>query len=506
MARRHGGRQGRAEAGPPPAKDYSRLRHPFAPQRIFSDDEVTAIHQAALEVLQELGLKVLLPEARQILADAGARVSDEMVYFGRDMVEEALRTAPRSWRVNARNPDHSHVYEPGALFFSGSGGCPNASDAVRGRRPGDLESYTDALKLQQHFSVIHKFSPSAEPQDVPVPLRHYAMIRAQMATGDKALFGYARGRAQIEDTFEMVRLGMGLSDEEFLNNSWCSTVINTNSPRMIDAPMAQGIVDFARAGQMLIITPFCLAGAMAPITVAGALTLQHAESLGAITLAQMARPGAPVSYGGFGSNVDMKSGSPAFGTPEHVKMQLGSGQLARHIGLPWRSAAGSASNVADAQGATENMMGLWGGMMSGATLIVHSGGWLEGGLTFGYEKMITDLEGVQMIADLCAPTSGAEAEIGMDALRDVEPGGHFFATQHTMERYDQAFYSPLVADLSNFGSWEEAGAEDAATRATRVWQGILAEYTPPPGCDEAVARIEQFIADRSAAGGAPPME
>ncbi len=505
--RRSGGRAGRKAADAvEKSADYSKLRHPFQPQSLFSEDQIAAIHDSALIVLEELGLKVLLPEARDLLIKAGAWAEGDMVFFGRDLVNEALSTAPRSWIMNARNPAHSHVYEPGALFFAAAGGCPNASDAVRGRRPGDLESFTDALKLQQHFSAIHKLSPSAEPQDVPVHLRHYAMIRAQLEVGDKAVFGYARGRAQIEDTFEMVRLGMGLSDDDFLNNSWCSTVINTNSPRMIDGPMAQGILDFARAGQTLIITPFCLAGAMAPITVAGALTLQHAEALGAITLAQMARPGAPVSYGGFGSNVDMKSGSPAFGTPEHVKMQLGSGQLARLIDLPWRSAAGSASNAPDAQGMAENDMGLWGGMMSNATLVVHAAGWLEGGLSFGYEKFITDMEAVQMIADLCAPTPGDAAEIGMKALRDVEPGGHFFATEHTMERYDRAFYRPLVADLTNFGSWEEAGAEDAATRATRIWQGILAEYKAPEGCDEAVARVEQFIADRTAAGGASPME
>ena len=506
MARRQGGRKGRADAGPPTGPDYSHLRHPFVPQSLFSDDEIAAIHEAALTVLEELGLKILLPEARELLARAGAVVEDDMVRFGRDLVAEALRTAPRSWVWHARNPAHSHVYEQGALFFTAAGGCPNTHDALRGRRPGDLQSYTEALRLQQHFSAIHKFSPSAEPQDVPVHLRHYAMVRAQLENGDKSLFGYARGRAQIEDTFEMVRLGLALDEEQFLNQSWCSTVINTNSPRMIDAPMAQGIIDFARAGQTLVITPFCLAGAMAPITVAGALTLQHAEALGAITLAQMARAGAPVSYGGFGSNVDMKSGSPAFGTPEHVKMQLGSGQLARHIGLPWRSAAGSASNAPDAQGMAENDMGLWGAMMSNATLVVHAAGWLEGGLSFGYEKFITDMEAVQMIAELCRPTPGDASEIGMEALRDVEPGGHFFATQHTMERYDRAFYTPLVADLSNFGSWEEAGAEDAATRATRIWQGVLAEFSPPEGCDEAAARIEQFIADRSAKGGAAPLE
>lgn len=505
--RRTGGRAGRrAASAVAAAADYSQLSHPFEPQKLFSDDQIAAIHDSALTVLEELGLKILLPEARDLLGQAGARVVEEMVYFGRDLVLEALRTAPRSWVMHARNRAHSHLYEPGALLFAAAGGCPNAHDAVRGRRPGDLERFTEALKLQQHFSAIHKMSPSAEPQDVPVHLRHYAMIRAQLEVGDKSIFGYARGRQQIEETFEMVRLGLGLSETSFLNNSWCSTVINTNSPRMIDAPMAQGIIDFARAGQTLVITPFCLAGAMAPITIAGALTLQHAEALGAITRAQMARPGAPVSYGGFGSNEDMKSGAPAFGTPEHVKMQLGSGQLARLIDLPWRSAAGSASNAADAQGATENNMGLWGAMMSNATLVVHAAGWLEGGLSFGYEKFITDMEAVQMIAELCAPTLGDDAEIGMKALRDVEPGGHFFATEHTMERYDQAFYQPLVADLSNFGSWEEAGAETAATRATRIWQGILADFKAPAGCDEAVARIEQFIADRTAAGGATPLD
>ncbi len=506
MARRSGGRQGRADQGPPPQKDYGHLRHPFQPQNLFSDDEVAAIHDAALTVLENLGIKILLPEARQVLAAAGARVDEDMVRIGCDLVAEALRTAPSSWKMNARNPANTLTYEPGALLFTAAGGCPNAHDAVRGRRPGDLQSYTEAIQLQQHFSAIHKLSPSAEPQDVPVPLRHYAMMHAQMANADKSLFAYARGREQIEDTFQMVRLGMDLSDDEFLNNSWCSTVINTNSPRMIDAPMAQGILDFARAGQMLIITPFCLAGAMAPITVAGALTLQHAEALAAITLAQIARPGAPVSYGGFGSNVDMKSGSPAFGTPEHVKMQLGSGQLARHIGLPWRSAAGSASNAPDAQGATENDMGLWGAMLSNATMVVHAAGWLEGGLSFGYEKFITDIEAVQMLAEMCKPTSGSAAEIGMEALRDVDPGGHFFATQHTMDRYDQAFYRPLVADLSNYGSWEEAGGQDAATRATKIWQDVLAEFTPPDGCAEAAARLDQFIADRTAQGGAAPLE
>jgi trimethylamine--corrinoid protein Co-methyltransferase len=197
-----------------------------------------------------------------------------------------------------------------------------------------------------------------------------------MKLGDKPMFVYARGREQVAQSFEMIRLGFNLSEAEFTDGVWACTVINSNSPRMLDNPMAQGLIDFARAGQMSIITPFCLAGAMAPITVAGALTLQHAEALAGITLSQLAAAGAPISYGGFSSNVDMKSGSPAFGTPEHIKMQIGAGQLARYIGLPWRSATGAASNTADMQAATETNMAIWGGTLANATLLVHAAGWL----------------------------------------------------------------------------------------------------------------------------------
>jgi trimethylamine--corrinoid protein Co-methyltransferase len=303
----------------------------------------------------------------------------------------------------------------------------------------------------------------------------------------------------------MVRRGFALSDADFTDGVWVSTVINSNSPRRLDTPMARGIIDFARAGQMSIITPFCLAGAMAPVTVAGALVLQHAEALACIALAQLAAPGAPVSYGGFSSNVDMKSGAPAFGTPEHMKMQLGAGQLARHIGLPWRSAAGSAANTTDAQGATENALGLMGAVMAGATLVIHAAGWLEGGLTFGFEKMICDLEAVQTVAELCAATDADAAAMAFEAIRDVAPGGHFFATQHTMDRFDRAFYAPLVADLSNFGNWTANGALSAEERATAVWQDRLASFTAPAGAAEIAERVAPYVARMTAAGGAHPV-
>ncbi len=505
---RQGGRRSRERKPRGRAVNYRQLRNPFTPQTVFCDDEVAAIHETALKVLEELGLRILLAEGRALFASAGAIIDEEtqMVRIGRDIVASALESAPRSIRLRAASPEREQLVEPGAILFTAGAGCPNASDMERGRRPGSLADYDEALKLQQSFDVIHLLGPSAEPQDVPTHLRHYAFARSQLTLCDKPMFVYARGAAQVAESFEMIKLAHGLDEAGFRDGVWATTVINSNSPRQLDVPMARGIIDFARAGQMSIITPFCLAGAMAPITVAGALTLQHAEALAGIALAQIAGPGAPVCYGGFASNVDMKSGAPAFGTPEHVKMTLGSGQLARHIGLPWRSAAGAASKVADAQGAHETGMSAWAAMLAGATITVHAAGWLDGGLCFGYEKFINDIESLQTFAELCSATDGAEDAIGYRAIADVEPGGHFFATEHTMERYESAFYEPLVADLSNVGAWEEAGSLNSEQRAVGIWKSVLENFTPPPTCEGVAERLEPFIAERTKAGGASPDE
>ena len=485
---------------------YRQLKHPFKPQSVFSDDAVHRIHQTALRVLQELGIKILLPEARRIFRDAGALVDDDsmMVRIGADLVAGAIRTAPVSIRLRSRSPLREQLFEDGALLFAPGAGCPNVTDLERGRRPGSLESFEETIKLQQAFDVMHVFGPSAEPQDIEPQFRHYEMTRVQMVCGDKPLFIYARGRDQVSQCFELVRLGCGISEEDFDKNAWCFTIINTNSPRQIDVPMAEGVIDFARANQLSIITPFCLAGAMAPVTIAGALVLQHAECLACITLSQLARPGAPVCYGGFSSNVDMKSGSPAFGTPEHVKLSIASGQLARLIGLPWRSATGSASNTNDMQAAIETNTALWAQLQANATVTVHAAGWLEGGLTFGYEKFINDIEALQTIAELCRSTEDDEESLGWHALCDVEPGGHFFATEHTMQRYRDAFYQPFVFDLSNHGTWMEAGAKTSAERATEIWKNVLHTFKRPPDGEEVQNRISPYIRRSMEAGGAPP--
>ena len=503
--RRRSRRRDNARVSARPA-DYRRLKHPFSPQSVFSEDEIEHIHRTALRVLEELGFKILLPEARGIFAKTGARIEEELVFIGRDIAEAALEDAPASFRLRAANPGREQIYEDGAMLFMPGAGCPNVTDFERGRRPGRLSDYEETVKLSQSFNVIHMFGPAVEPQDVPVHTRHYDMMRAQLAFGDKPTFTYARGRRQVEESFEMIRLALNLSEDDFTDGVWSTCVINTNSPRLLDRPMAQGVIDFARAGQMSVITPFCLAGAMAPATIAGALTLQHAEALGCVALAQLAKPGAPVSYGGFSSNVDMKSGAPAFGTPEHVKMQIGAGQLARRIGLPWRSASGSSSNTPDMQAANETVMSLWGALMANATLTVHAAGWLEGGLSFGYEKFINDIESLHAIAELCSRTACDEAEIGFSALQEVGPGGHFFGAAHTMERYQTAFHAPLVADLSNYGSWLEAGGKTSADRATSIWKSILNEFTPPETGAMAGQRLEEYIALKIEAGGAPPIE
>ncbi|WP_342078229.1 trimethylamine methyltransferase family protein [Yoonia sp. SS1-5] len=505
--KRRRGRKAHAAAPTARQPDYRQLRHPFPQQTMFSEDEIMSIHNTALRVLEDLGIKILLPEARDIFAQAGARVDHEdMVFIGRDIVQAALDSAPKEFRLRAPNPLREQDYRLGSMIFMPGVGCPNVNDAERGRRAGDCNSFTEAIKLCQSYDVMHTFGPLTEPQDSPIHLRHYETMRIQLEYGDKPMFAYARGRKQVQQGFDMVQEALNLSSDDFADGVWLTTVINTNSPRMLDKPMAQGLIDFARAKQMSIVTPFCLAGAMAPITPAGALTLQHAEALMGITLTQLARAGAPVSYGGFSSNVHMKSGAPAFGTPDHLKMQLGGGQLARLIKLPWRTASGAASNTADMQAGLETVMGLWGGSLAHGTLLVHTAGWLEGGLTFGYEKFINDIEGLQIFAELCTRPRADAAEIGFDALKDVQPGGHFFATQHTMDRYATAFYDPIVADLRNFGSWRDAGAQSSAQRATAVWKEKLATYTQPAGCAEAAARLQPYVAKATAAGGAPPLD
>ena len=388
---------------------YRNLVNPFEPVRIFSADQVESMHLAALGILERQGMRVLSPRGRAAFAAGGASVDEgtHMVRLDPALVAQALGTVPAEATLAARNPARTCRVGGRHVVFAPVAGPPSVSDQTHGKHSGTLADYRDWVRLAQAFDVIHVLGQMVEPQDIPIAERHLDTSFAQLTLGDKVPYFYCRGDGQLADCFAMLRIACGIDEATFQSQPRCYTICNTNSPLQLDLPMTDGIIEFARHGQLVIITPFTLAGAMAPITIAGALTLAHAEALFGITLAQLIRPGAPVMYGSFTSNVDMKSGSPAFGTPEYTKAAFGAGQLARHIGVPWRCSSATASNSPDAQAAYESQMSLWGALLGGCHFVLHAAGWLEGGLTASTEKFILDVEMLQMFAELFQPVSAS---------------------------------------------------------------------------------------------------
>ncbi len=506
---RRGGRVGRRQArdaATPDRRIYRRLRNPYPPIEVLSEDQVEAIHDASMTILEELGIRVRLPEARQILKQAGATVDEagEIVRFGRDFVDETMATAPEVVTLHARNPDATVETGKDKVAIATVGGPPNVSDLEYGRRSGTLEDFRNFMRLAQTYDVIHILGPAAEPMDIEMPFRHLEMTGSMLTLTDKIPFVYCRGAPQVADALEMIRIGRRIPREDFAGQVSCFTVVNANSPLQLDVPMGQGIIDFARAGQLMVLTPFTLAGAMAPVSLAGALAQQNAEALAGLTLAQCVRPGAPVSYGGFTSNVDMKSGAPAFGTSDYVMAAFASGQLARRYRIPFRSSNVNASNTPDAQAAYESQMSLWGSLMGGCNLMMHGAGWLEGGLTASFEKFIIDVDMLQMMANLFQGIAVDEASLGLDAVREVGHGGHYFGAAHTLERYSQAFYDPLVSDWRNYETWSENGSPDTAQRAHKLYKQVLADFQPPPQDPAVREELDAFVERRKREGGAPP--
>jgi len=508
MSRRNRRGHKSGESRPTTAKrqvDYSHLKNPLIKQPAFSEDRVEAIHDTALRVVEELGIRVLNDEARQYFKSAGAEVdkSSQMVKVNRELVKQALESAPSQFILHGATPESDVTIGGDNIAFVSVGGPPHISDLDRGKRNGTLEDTRNIIRLSQHFDVLHLQSPNVEPQDIPVHFRHLHTTESQLTLSHKPFFIFSRGSAQVRDAFAMTRIARGVDEESFKNKAWCYTVINTNSPRQLDVPMCQGIIDFAKAGQVSVITPFTLSGAMAPVTMPGALVLQHAEALAGITLAQIVRPGAPVVYGSFTSNVDMKSGSPAFGTPEFVKAAFGAGQLARHVKLPWRGSAATASNAPDEQSVYEFLMSAWGSVLGGVNMMIHAAGWLEGGLTASMEKFILDIEMLQTFAEIFQPLDSDESELAFEAIASVDPGSHFFGCEHTLSRYQSAFYEPLVSDWSNYGLWCENGSKTATQRANTIWKSILKDFQPPPMDIAVFDEIQAFVERRTAEGGAP---
>jgi trimethylamine--corrinoid protein Co-methyltransferase len=328
-------------------------------------------------------------------------------------------------------------------------------------------------------------------------------MRETLIHTDKVPFGSTITPQRIEDVFEMVRIARGVSREQMLREPSYYSVINTNSPMQLDGPMAWGVIGFAERNQALCITPFTLLGAMAPVTIAGAIAQQNAEALAAITLSQLVRPGAPLIYGGFSSNVDMRSGAPAFGTPEYIKTCLIGGQMARRYRMPYRSSNTNASVWPDAQATYEGAMSIWGALMGGTNMLLHGVGWLEGGLVASYEKYIIDAEMLQIMSEFFTPTVVDDATLAIDAIREAGHGGHFFGVQHTIDRYETAFYTPLLSDWRNFQQWEAAGSVDATHRATRIWKQLLADYEKPALDPAIVEEMDAYVERRTREGGAP---
>lgn len=478
---------------------FRQLQHRYRPIAIIPDDDVMEIHRAALDILEDVGMKVLSERARHLYKSGWARVEEgsDRVRLGRDMVMEWLGKAPSSFTLHARDPAKTVEVGEEHFIFSSVGGPAYVADIEGGRRQGTHAEQCDYLKLIQSLNILHQEGGGPfEAMDLDSRTRHLDLYYAQATLLDKNWQPQGLGSSVALDALDMVAISRRTTRSRLVETCVFTTIINTNSPLQLDVPMAEGLITMAEHGQCNVITPFTLAGAMSPVTLAGALAQQHAEAMAGIVLTQIVRPGVPVMYGGFTSNVDMKTGAPAFGTPEYAQAAQISGQLARSLGIPFRSSNVTAANDVDAQAAYESMMSLWGAMTGGANLVLHAAGWLNGGLTASFEKLIIDAELLQMMAAWSVPPDVNADTLALEAVRDVGPAGHFFGTPHTLARYENAFYAPLVSNWDNYDTWVERGRDTAPQRAHRIWKQMLHNYQQPaidPAVDDA---LKDFVARR----------
>ncbi len=475
---------------------FGQIENPFAPIDLLSEDELHRIHDASLDVLEQIGINFLLDEAREILKIAGADVdkNSTRVRFDRNLILESIAKAPSEFTIHARNSERNLKIGGRWLSFSTVAGPPNASDLEGGRRSGNFEDYCNFIRLAQCVNVAHAISGHpVEPLDLDPRTRHLDTAKMNLTLTDKVCRVYSLGRDRLMDVLEIARICRNISRETLKEQPSLYTVVNVNSPLQYDIPMLWGIIELARMNQVVVITPFTLAGAMAPITLAGAITQQNAEALAGLAFSQIVNPGAPVMYGGFTSNVDMKTGSPAFGTPEYVKATLMGGQFARLYKLPYRSSNVNASNAPDVQATYESQMAIWSAVMGHANLVHHALGWLEGGLCASFEKFIIDAEMLQGMLEVLKPVIVDDDTIGIAAMKEVGPGGHYFAAEQTMRRYESEFYRPILSDWRNFETWFEDGSVDATQRANQIYRKLLNEYRQPYTDPAILQELDEFI-------------
>ncbi|WP_413990142.1 trimethylamine methyltransferase family protein [Labrys okinawensis] len=503
---RRRGREERQRAGSSGPVYRPQPKRPFPAVNAVSEDQLEAIHAASLQILEEMGIEVLHQEAKVILKAAGADVAPDTnkVRFDRGLVESKLGLAPRSVTLHARNPKRNLTIGGDHLAFCSVASAPNVADRDGGRRPGNRRDFQNLIRLGQTLDAVHLWGGyPVEPADVHASVRHLDALYDLLTLSDKPVHAYSLGRERNLDAFELVRIARGIDRETLDREVSLFTIINSNSPLRLDIPMMEGVIQMARHNQLTVLTPFTLAGAMAPVTIAGAVAQQNAEALAGLVLSQSVRPGAPFAYGGFTSNVDMKTGAPAFGTPEQMKAALVGGQLARRYGLPYRSSNTNAANTIDAQAAYESVFSLWGAVMGGVNLLMHGAGWMEGGLHASFEKMVIDADLLDMITNFLMPFQVNDDELALDAIREVGPGGHFFGCAHTQARYRTAFFSPMISDWRNYETWREAGSPTAYDRANRLYKDRLAAYEEPPMDPAIREELNAFVARRKEEGGAP---
>lgn len=464
---------------------------------VLTPEGLEIIEYNAETVLEEIGIDFKDdPETLALWKDAGADVQGQRVRFPRGLVRSLLATAPRSFVQHARNPDRNVTVGGNHTIFAPVYGPPFIRTLDEGRRYATIEDFRNFVKLAYMTPVMHHSGGTVcEPVDLPVNKRHLDMVAAHIRFSDKPFMGSVTAPERAADTVEMARILFGA---DFVDrNCVLISLINANSPMVWDSVMLGALKTYARANQACIVTPFILAGAMAPVTAAGVLTQTLAEAMTGMALTQLVRPGAPVVFGSFASSISMQSGAPTFGTPEPALVLYGAAQLARRLGVPFRSGGSlCASKVPDAQAAYESAQTLLPTMLGGVNFVLHSAGWLEGGLVSSYEKFILDSDQLGMMQVMAEGIDMSENGQALSAIREVGPGSHYLGCAHTQANFESAFYRSPVADNNSFEQWQAEGEKDAAQRANGLWKKKLAEYEAPPldpALDEA---LEAFMAEK----------
>jgi len=466
---------------------------------LLSEDAMATIEGGWRRLISEIGVEFLHDDAVEMFRKAGQRIEGQVVHFDPDFVLEQVAKAPSEYDLVARNPDHTVRVGGRHMFFAPTQGPPFVREGDD-RREATMADFEQFCRLSQAFAQLD--TPGGlccEPNDRPLDSRHLDMVLAVQTLTDKPYMGAVITGEAARDTLEMTDILFGPNDAE-RPQARVFAVVNANSPLRFDTRMLEAMIVYAEAGQVNVITPFLLMGAMAPASVPAALVQQTVEALAGLSLTQLIRPGAPVILGSFLSHTDMQSGSPGFGGPESAIGLLCSGQIARRFGIPWRAGGGflTSSQLPDAQAAYEGLNTMLPAFLAGANYVEHAAGWLESGLVACYEKFIVDIEMLRMLQEEFKPLEVDEESLAYGAHQEVGPGGHFLGAVHTLERFRDCFYRPLLSSTENFERWERNGGHDAAARAARIWRETLEGYQQPPLDDGVRGALEEFVTRRRA--------